>query len=393
MTTRILGSPTPLPATPSDGVPLPATPSDDGPLTAPPVAECVVPGAPAATAPSAATRLSLDPFLTTIATLLTSAIAVAVALVAAGFFGQPSADPTNESTRPTATVVTERISSPSLTDLLLFGVPLQPRTPVTDTATMETDWTWQWPEANVGISETRPGLPRSSANPTRPNGDRETGGPAVPGVGARATTPVVGPGAPAYIGFVLDSSGSMHEEAENGRRKIDQARQVVIDTIARLPDSAFASVRVFGHRIPETDKRESCRDTEMVVPFLPGRAASERFASVAIAPRGWTALASNLELTVQELPNGVNRIVVLVSDGKETCGGQPEAVARRLRAADANLSIYTVGFGVDADARTQLRAIAESGAGAYEDAIDAAGLSTALRRVIERATGSPPAAS
>ena len=45
------------------------------------------------------------------------------------------------------------------------------------------------------------------------------------------------------------------------------------------------------------------------------------------------------------------RYVALVSDGKETCPGDPCAVAKALAAADAKLVIHTIGFNVDAAAR------------------------------------------
>ena len=62
------------------------------------------------------------------------------------------------------------------------------------------------------------------------------------------------------------------------------------------------------------------------------------------------------------------RIVVLVSDGKETCEGDPCVTARALAAADTKLVVHTIGFGVDAAARRQLQCIAGMARGTYSDA-------------------------
>jgi hypothetical protein len=69
---------------------------------------------------------------------------------------------------------------------------------------------------------------------------------------------------------------------------------------------------------------------------------------------------------------------VLVSDGKETCEGDPSAAAKALAEADAKLVIHTIGFNVDAAARFQLQCIARMARGTYSDAAGAADLGARL---------------
>ena len=57
---------------------------------------------------------------------------------------------------------------------------------------------------------------------------------------------------------------------------------------------------------------------------------------------------------------------MLVSDGKETCQGDPVLAARRL--ATNNITVHTVGFVVDTAARGQLQAISRATGGTYFDA-------------------------
>lgn len=76
------------------------------------------------------------------------------------------------------------------------------------------------------------------------------------------------------------------------------------------------------------------------------------------------------------------KAIVLVSDGKETCDGDPCATAAALAAADIELSIHAIGFEVDLAARKQLQCIAKVARGSYADAGDAAQLAAALRQAV-----------
>ena len=62
--------------------------------------------------------------------------------------------------------------------------------------------------------------------------------------------------------------------------------------------------------------------------------------------------------------------MILVTDGLETCEGDPVAVAEQLHLnPDIELTVDVVGFGIQSQAdATQLQAIAEAGGGVYYDA-------------------------
>src|SRR4030095_14176464 len=64
--------------------------------------------------------------------------------------------------------------------------------------------------------------------------------------------------------------------------------------------------------------------------------------------------------------NARERFIVLVSDGKETCQGDPVVAAKALAAK--GITVHTVGFIVDTAARGQLQAIAQTTGGTYFDA-------------------------
>jgi hypothetical protein len=78
---------------------------------------------------------------------------------------------------------------------------------------------------------------------------------------------------------------------------------------------------------------------------------------------------------------GERNAVVLVSDGEDTCGGDPCAGAAALASAGLNLKIHVVGFDVNREQRAQLECIADKGGGLYFQADDSAGLEKALAQV------------
>ena len=58
----------------------------------------------------------------------------------------------------------------------------------------------------------------------------------------------------------------------------------------------------------------------------------------------------------------------MVSDGVESCGGDPISVMTELRASGLDVVLHTVGLGVKGDEATALEALATAGGGMYFDA-------------------------
>ena len=73
--------------------------------------------------------------------------------------------------------------------------------------------------------------------------------------------------------------------------------------------------------------------------------------------------------------------VVLISDGKETCGGDPCALVKSLRQRGINVRVHVVGFDVNKEERDQLFCIADGGNGGYFGADNAGELREALTEV------------
>ena len=188
----------------------------------------------------------------------------------------------------------------------------------------------------------------------------------------------------ARVEIVLDVSGSMRAAA-GGVSKMEAAKQAVRMTADALDPSSVVALRLYGHRLPSEPKEASCTDTELVIPFGPLDRARFVAAVEAAKPLGQTPIAHSLELAAADFGDLGDELaaVILVSDGEESCGGDPAAVACAFAQRGLELTVHTVGFDVDAAARAQLQAVAQCTGGEYRDASNAGELAESLRQLTQ----------
>jgi hypothetical protein len=187
---------------------------------------------------------------------------------------------------------------------------------------------------------------------------------------------------------VFDASGSMYGRV-GADIKIDAAKSVLRDVLKDVPREVEVGLVVYGHRRPG-----DCADIETVAP-LGSNPADIATRVQSISPKGRTPIADSLRAAAK-LFAGKDRpsTLLLISDGIETCQGDPCALAKELKAQGTKLVIHTVGFGVGADAASQLQCIAKEGGGRYYDAKDRTALGKALfevrQSVVEQRPPPPP---
>lgn len=197
------------------------------------------------------------------------------------------------------------------------------------------------------------------------------------------TTAVVAP--PTDIEFILDASGSM-EAMVGGESQMAIAKRSLKETLAALPAGTSVALRVYAHRVPKTDKANSCQDSELLVPFQPLNASAVIPLVDLIQPKGYTPIAYSLRAAAQDfLGKESQHVIILLSDGEETCDGDPVAEAKNLIAQGFKVNIHTIGFRVDEKTRAQLAAISSATSGTYYDARDAVSLSQNLALATKQA--------
>lgn len=189
------------------------------------------------------------------------------------------------------------------------------------------------------------------------------------------------------IQLVFDASGSMAQRI-GGETKIQAARRAMERIIDTLPDNPDLNVgfRVFGHEgdSSEAQKARSCQSTALLAPMQGVNKALLRQQAQAWQPTGWTPISLALQRAGEDFQAGENvrNVIIMVTDGEETCGGDPCAVAKALAESQAEVRIDVVGFGLTPDVAKTLRCIAENSGGVYTDAQNGDALVQTLEELI-----------
>jgi hypothetical protein len=191
------------------------------------------------------------------------------------------------------------------------------------------------------------------------------------------------------VELILDVSGSMAQVIDTGETRMDAAKRVIREVVAAIPEQEGINVglRIYGFAGDNTDagQAESCASSELVVP-IDGVDKETILQKVdALQPTGWTPLGESLARAGEDFAPGENvtNAAVLITDGLETCGGDPCSTAGELHAAEINLITHVVGFGLVPEEQETLGCIAENGGGMLLGAANATELSSALFDILE----------
>ncbi len=184
---------------------------------------------------------------------------------------------------------------------------------------------------------------------------------------------------------VFDGSNSMWGQID-GVAKIEIARDVMQNLLGEWTKDRQVGLMAYGHR-----RRGDCSDIETLV--APGKGTREEILSRinAITPTGKTPLTDAIEQAAIQLSyTDQPATVVLISDGLESCGRDPCALAAALEKAGVGFTAHVVGFGLSGDAdAASLSCIAENTGGKYISASNAAELGQALSDVAQAVAEAP----
>jgi outer membrane protein OmpA-like peptidoglycan-associated protein len=176
--------------------------------------------------------------------------------------------------------------------------------------------------------------------------------------------------------FILDGSGSMQEKDGAGKVKMAAAKETLRDISSQI-DSQKTNVGLIGFN-------GGCRSAKLLIP--PSNNDLNRVITISstMYPSGKTPLAASIREAGEVLKNIHKKVsIIIISDGEETCGGNPVAEARRLKSKyGIDASIYVIGYSVDSNTQQQLEALAKAGGGRYFSADD----SIALDKIITNIT-------
>jgi len=176
--------------------------------------------------------------------------------------------------------------------------------------------------------------------------------------------------------FILDASGSMWGQVDSVA-KIKTAREALNKLLMDIPAETNLGLLSYG-----LFSKESCDDVHYVVSIGANKQKTISDFINKINPKGKTPIAGALKMAGSHLEHiKGEKHIVLISDGIETCGGDPCQVSGELAKRGINVKIHVVGFDVADKERKQLECIARAGGGRYFNADSTTGFKEAVAAV------------
>jgi hypothetical protein len=178
--------------------------------------------------------------------------------------------------------------------------------------------------------------------------------------------------------LLMDSSAEMDGRLGRGNRMrlVQRALDDLAPELNGLP--LELALRVYGIA-PTT--ANACSDSTLLLPL--SRLDGDRLADTMglLRPAGKAPIAYSLERAAEDLPRDGRNVVLLLTGGGDSCGGDVCEAAERLVRRGFAESVHVVALGLGRDARRGLDC-----AGSYVSVAGLAELRDVLRRVIRGAT-------
>lgn len=188
---------------------------------------------------------------------------------------------------------------------------------------------------------------------------------------------------PVNLLLIVDASGSMAARIK-GESRMSIAQNAAKSFLHGLKQDVNLALMVYGHKgsnKPE-GKELSCAGIETLFPLRKLNVKGAVTAINSLKPVGYTPLAASLDaadsMLVDFPAEKYRNVVILISDGKETCGGNPVSSAKSLNSNIGHSVINVIGLDVGGEVEAQLHAIANAGEGQYYSARTPAEMDTVL---------------
>jgi Ca-activated chloride channel family protein len=185
------------------------------------------------------------------------------------------------------------------------------------------------------------------------------------------------------IVILIDSSGSMAGQVK-GHIKMDEAKKAVSEFAMSLKHDTNTKISIlaYGHKGTNKgrDKALSCNSLEVIYPLSGYQVSVFDHALNQLKPAGWTPLAAAIQSAGQKLSTfkGAENVVYVVSDGLESCGGNPIKAAETLHKSNIQTIVNVIGFDLDENSKEQLEQVAKEGGGKFVHASDSESIKKGL---------------
>lgn len=179
--------------------------------------------------------------------------------------------------------------------------------------------------------------------------------------------------------FIVDASFSMYG-LMGSTTKMQAARKIMKNVAARIDeeDRVMMALRVFGHQ--SAQKFNDCTDSRLEVGFRINNGPKLNEAITAIQPNGITPIAYSLGKAARDFASSNARnIIVLVTDGFESCEENACEVSLELQRKGITITPYIVGLMVDESRKDELTCI-----GNYFDVYNEQEMAQTMDKILDR---------
>ncbi len=182
--------------------------------------------------------------------------------------------------------------------------------------------------------------------------------------------------------IVLDGSGSMKQKFQQ-QVKFELAGNILvsfIDSMERTNPKVEFALRVLGHQYPKA--QNNCKDTKLEVPFAKKNSENIKQALKRITPQGQTPITYSLEQSLNDFPKDTTAFnsIILITDGIETCNGNPCDLAESFQQKRIALKPFIVGLGITDSLKKFFNCL-----GTYYDVADENEFGGVLNAVVKQA--------
>lgn len=189
--------------------------------------------------------------------------------------------------------------------------------------------------------------------------------------------------------FIFDASNSMRAKI-GAESKMAIAQRVLGELLSETPADLSVGLMAYGHSV-DKDAANACADIAVLSGL--GAQPAPALANVvkSLAPKGRTPIAGALAASAAAFAGKEEDAnhVVLISDGVESCDGDPCAAVKSLRESGVKPRVHVIGFALSADERRQLECIPKLGQGLYLAAANAKELKSAFSKVKAQVAAAP----
>lgn len=179
--------------------------------------------------------------------------------------------------------------------------------------------------------------------------------------------------------IVLDASSSMNARDKNNIVKIAAAKEVISDVVGQV-DINKTNIGLIAFN-------QGCGSARLYVEPTNNNPYKVNAVVQNMKASGGTPLAESIRKAGDVLSRTNQKVnVLIVSDGEESCSGDPVYEAQQLMATyGVEPTMYVVGYNVDRKSRNQLEAIARVGKGKYFDVQDSIALGKMMNQIVSGA--------